>query len=243
MSLVEDSADNCERLFPPDYTCPPGSPQLGTARYYTMKSVYRGKDEERQRAIALEKPQADVLRPDNKEFMEAGFATFDMGSVNNAAAPEPNFRPQTDLVKRHQYYFRMKGLEFNQLHSINRNKEERLWNEACKVKSTARRPRRRHKLEFDRFKLPPIVEKSTSSGQSHMRQDRRHLLNSLPGKERKTWEQRILELVNERTLTANKRRPEQRTLGRSEGKLVSSRRMRQILDGPQVLSAGNFYHS
>ena len=107
-------------------------PKFGTARYYTMRSVYRGRDEKRKRARDLEHAQYD-LKPDNKQIADLHCPELDLhclpsrqGECVSHPSPRGDQNDTKGYVDHYKSRLRLKGLDQRQIYSLHRNKAERL---------------------------------------------------------------------------------------------------------------------
>ncbi|KAK3091352.1 hypothetical protein FSP39_019187 [Pinctada imbricata] len=225
----------------------PAGPKVGTIRYYTMRSMHRGKDAERKNAISLQRSQS--LRLENKEMINLKLPklSFDLHhrqqphDVQNTTGHINYTRKTLDLanttgnIYRQKAYFRLKGIALQQVYSLHRTKTDRFENTHIKrrhtINDTKKDPRRGKNF-------PSISRNENTPTESITGTE---VSTESDGCESPLRKSRLEEMDRESPVpgvrSLNKGKP-----GRKLGNIVSSRRLQQLLDNDDVIDPGAFYY-
>lgn len=222
-----DFVGNSSSQLPYVHDSFPAGPKLGTARYCTTRSMYRGRDAERKRDFSL---QQMLIPKSEKEIMDIKLPKLNLDVDNpvNRKYRNLSVTPSGNIYRQKAYY-RLKGIRFDKLFSLNRNKSEEPKQE---IKEEKQNKKAVSFASTTETKLPSVVSYTDSVLESETNKSDESEVQ---------WKSRLRELDRESPIPGILR-PKKSRQGRKLGNIVSSRRLQQLLDNEEALDAGAFYY-
>ena len=222
----------------------PAGPKVGTVRYYTMRSMHRGKDAERKNAFGLRRSQS--LKVDNKQMADLKLPKLDFDTHHGGNISQNSYhRKKVDIssttgnIYKQKAYFRSKGIPINQVYSLYRTKPDRLEHLNKKIPRAtdlvkSKSPSMKHNLKW----LPPPPRLETTPTESVIETEDSYETDSRDSPLRKS---RLEEMDRESPVPGVLPFKKSKH-GRKLGNIVSSRRLQQLLDSSDPLDLGDFYY-
>ena len=215
---------------------------VGTARYNTMKSVYRGKDEERKRQVSLQR--TTELKPDNKEMAEMKFPEIVMDKTPAIPANKrlPDLSPRYITIFKNK--LKMKGFDYFEIHQRNRQQKESPKRTVLQNFQFSKKHKRKSKSLNDLSKIQHKKEVELNASvalRDRIEQDSAYDSTIVDENEESEMEKRIREMVEGYSETPGQKKKLPKT-GRRLGNIVSSHRLNQLLSSDSPLRMENFYN-
>lgn len=224
----------------------------GGPKYYTMRSVYRGRDADRKRDLTFRQNQAIGLKTDNKVIADLKLSTLEL-ELNNLQkrkvkndSLKPIVQPSGN-INRQKAYYKLKGIYVNKVYTTNRarkdpdelgntkpNKTESgpKWSKSNRKLSVSSR-QSNATLPIVNFKLPSINTSSERFSETQAYSVRSEGSMS-------EYRSRLRDLDREASPIPGIK-PKRAHRGRKLGNVVSSQRLNQLLDGDENTDPGSFF--
>lgn len=223
-------------------------------KYYTMRSVYRGRDADRKRDLSLRQSQAIGLKTDNKVIADLKLPTLDL-ELDIVQKPTSRVDPLNPLIhpsgniNKQKAYYKLKGIYLDKVYSVNRAKKtatddrsstptkpEGRLNRTVTRKSSVSSRKSNATLPIVNFKLPSI--NSTSERFSETRTPGAHSVKSAGSSSE--YRSKLRDMDREASPIPGIK-PKRIYRGRKLGNVVSSQRLHQLLAREDTLDPGSFF--
>ncbi|OWF46497.1 uncharacterized protein LOC110455692 [Mizuhopecten yessoensis] len=225
----------------------------GGPKYYTMRSVYRGRDADRKRDLSFRQNQTVGLKTDNKVIADLKLSTLELelNNLQKRKSKKDTLKPivnPSGNINKQKAYLKLKGIYVNQLYSVNRARKSQdetgntkpiktedgpKWSKSRKLSISSRKSNAT--LPIVNFKLPSI---NTSSERFSETQGSYSVRSEGSNSE---YRSRLREMDREASPIPGISKPKRSHRGRKLGNVVSSQRLQQLLDGDDSLDPGAFF--
>ena len=230
---------------------PQAGHNMGTVRYYTMRSMYRGRDSERKRNVSLQ----SSVRQDNKSLANVKLPGLELKVDHKIHRNylDPTLHPSGNIY-RQKAFLKLNGIAINQIYSVNRAKKNEVVPSHGESRLSYRSKRQGRnsvlsnstgtsvatRTSFSTLRLDPIT--SSASAERKRSGPRPGTPNSEDSEDYDpAHRSRLDEMDRQSPITGMK--PKSKKKGRKLGNIVSSRRLQQILDNnEETLDPGAFFY-
>ncbi|CAC5409260.1 unnamed protein product [Mytilus coruscus] len=206
----------------------PAGQKIGTAKYYTMRSVHRGKDASRKNAAGIKAGIAS--KNDSRQLVDLKLPTLDIKSQSQDTKNSMTPRLHYGNIYKQKAYFRLKGIPIRKMYTLNRAKTEKFEEDDDSLNAESRNKS---------VSLTLLDLKEPESKTVNESNEEECEYSGLENCESPWTRVRLRELDDESPIPGFRSRNTKN--GRKLGNIVSSRRLQQLLDNEDTLDPYSFY--
>lgn len=206
----------------------PAGQKIGTAKYYTMRSMQRSKDVSSKNTKGTKPGIAS--KGHTRQLLDLKLPALDIKSQSQDTINSMNPRLHYGNIYKQKAYFRLKGIPIRKMYTLNRAKTEKYEEDDDSLNAESRNKS---------VSLTLLDLKEPESKPANESNEEENEYSGFDNCESPWTRSRLRELDDESPIPGFRSRNSKN--GRKLGNIVSSRRLQQLLDNEDTLDPYSFY--